>query len=1684
MKIIRNILTLLVSIVSLYHLPSLALIVGNKTAVFIVPNSPVFPASDSNNTMLGFGKFQGGFTLQDATTSCTFSSTFPVSGIVNMNGGTLHLQQDLILTDTIQLQGLGRIIGNDHTIEFCESITSLPSNFTLVTDATLIFKGNTALNGTLELEGNITIEGNNNTLDLASGNITVNSNTQVTFKNIKVIHVSENSITTLHANSTLILDNTSLVLTDDLSVDHSNVHIKNAVSITGPYILSYKSSTPCTIEENSTLLLDGGITFSFGKQAVTDPEPLIFTDKSSALTCGLCTLHITNSGAHFTKGILNFVGTAQIFIDSSDHNFGLTIGNNPVANDDFDINLGAGYNITLVTGAISYNNVSPNKFLNSAVSSILTVETAATFHLATTCNLPGNTFVAMYNGNFPNLEFEGFATLNANNTRVIIPSVGDATYKGFYTSPSGASAIYLNTNDYIHLASGTTGGIVILGPGNIISGTGYILAPLTLTSASSSVIISLQGAFAGPLDLNGGTLELLTDLSLFSPTIESAGTIDLGSSTLYRKLPAGYTTFTTPINLKGTLATFSLQGDYTLSTTLTFDGSITIDGNGNTLDMDGGNITINPNAQLTIKNTKLINVDENSIMGVSDSSSLILDNTSLILKGDLNADRGSIYIKNNVSIIGPHTLSYKSYMSCTIEDNSTLLLDGGITFSFGKQAVTDPEPFIFTSKSSALTCGLCTLHITNSGAQFTKGTLNFVGTTQLIVDSSDHNFGLTFGNSPVATDDFDVNFGAGCNTTLVTGAVTYNNVSPNGFLNSATSSVLTLDPAVRLHMSTTCNLPGNTFVEIYDGTFATVEFDDGATLNANNTRISIPGYGDATYKGFYADPTGADAIYLNTNDYIYIASGTPGGVIVLGANNIISGTGYIQTPLILTSTSSSVIMSLQGAFAGPLYLNGGTLALLTDLSLFSPTIESAGTIDLGNSTLYRKLPAGYTTFTTPINFKGTLATLSLQSDYTLSTTLTFDGNITIDGNGNTLSFDNGYINIDPHAQVTFKNIKLANITNSSFNCADDTSKIVFDNTNIILTEDCTFNLGSIQIKNLVTLAGPYIFLYDSSVSSTILADSTLLLTDDVELRFGRKTADGEEPFLFADKSSTLDCNQCTLHVTASGAALSRGKLTFNGSVILAIDSTDTQNGLIFGDHTAQNDLQILFGPGCLATLTSGVLTYNNLGNDGFSNSSPSSNFTLLEGVSFHITSSCNLPGNTFVIYGIPNLLLDPGTALLLNNTRFVLPGILEAVYTGYLDWTTGTNFIYLDNNNSVFLTNGSAVIPTWALGTPTQIGGVGSIAQPVLLTPGAVNLMSLQGTINAPIYLNGGTISLYADTVLTPTDCFVTPGVVNLNAKTCTLQPPTPSIYSVPLYWNGTSGTIQCTQDITLTTTWTFKGNTVLDCGGNSFNFDGGTLLVTPGSSLTIKNAQLNNIVQSSILCADNTGSITLYNVTWSQADDYIFAYGALNYKGSVFMTGADLRFTYASTTTSQWDSNTTLELDNLFTFAYAPMNNATTLLQFTDFTSKFILNHSVLYLNSGLHLTKGQLVLRQSPIMDLSGLELTLGDMTMTDSSADMQITFLDNSVTFIQTETFLQQGTFSYQNNNLTSFQSWNSATLQFNENLAFYLYRSIPSCDCTIGFSPNNDLYYYPEGCPIPSTIGCSSSGSPAFHELPCP
>src|SRR3989304_9515673 len=68
---------------------------GLGNVVSIEP-APLFSSVDTDNILYGFGWFKHGFTLEDAQTTCTFDSVYPVSGGVDLNGGTLYLKQDLL----------------------------------------------------------------------------------------------------------------------------------------------------------------------------------------------------------------------------------------------------------------------------------------------------------------------------------------------------------------------------------------------------------------------------------------------------------------------------------------------------------------------------------------------------------------------------------------------------------------------------------------------------------------------------------------------------------------------------------------------------------------------------------------------------------------------------------------------------------------------------------------------------------------------------------------------------------------------------------------------------------------------------------------------------------------------------------------------------------------------------------------------------------------------------------------------------------------------------------------------------------------------------------------------------------------------------------------------------------------------------------------------------------------------------------------------------------------------------------------------------------------------------------------------------------------------------------------------------------------------------------------------------
>src|SRR3989337_2002875 len=108
---------------------------GSESVVSIEP-AVTFPAIDTDNKMLAFGWFKNGFTLEDASTTCTFASIYPVCGDVNLNGGKLYLGADLNFSNNSQLLSFGKIYGGAGAsiLEFDTNLTTFadPDNLWLL----------------------------------------------------------------------------------------------------------------------------------------------------------------------------------------------------------------------------------------------------------------------------------------------------------------------------------------------------------------------------------------------------------------------------------------------------------------------------------------------------------------------------------------------------------------------------------------------------------------------------------------------------------------------------------------------------------------------------------------------------------------------------------------------------------------------------------------------------------------------------------------------------------------------------------------------------------------------------------------------------------------------------------------------------------------------------------------------------------------------------------------------------------------------------------------------------------------------------------------------------------------------------------------------------------------------------------------------------------------------------------------------------------------------------------------------------------------------------------------------------------------------------------------------------------------------------------------------------------------
>ena len=318
------------------------------------------------------------------------------------------------------------------------------------------------------------------------------------------------------------------------------------------------------------------------------------------------------------------------------------------------------------------------------------------------------------------------ATLYFNNTREILPNIGDSTFTAYHTI---SDILNLTGDCSIYFSSGALyENIGVSGSNNIISGSGVLNGAITFANSSSYLILDLIGSLMSPVDLQGGTLILANDITMYQPNcFISPGMVDLQQYTMSFDYVTSATNlgafaFSAPITWISNNGGIELTNDPTLLAPWIIQGVCTIDGNYNALNFGNeGQLIIAPGSQLILKNLDISVINSSNIICADNTGQLILNNVFVNLNSDWTFAQGTINFVNDVTLSGPNIFEYLSNIPALIADESTLSLDGGVTYKLGRATVGGPDPLMFYGKNSIIATGQCNFIITASGFALTTG---------------------------------------------------------------------------------------------------------------------------------------------------------------------------------------------------------------------------------------------------------------------------------------------------------------------------------------------------------------------------------------------------------------------------------------------------------------------------------------------------------------------------------------------------------------------------------------------------------------------------------------------------------------------------------------------------------------------------------------------------------------------------------------------------------------------------------------------------------------------------------------------------------------------------------------------------------------------------------------------------
>lgn len=351
----RIIFIVLISVVFLRVYP---LKVGSNTAVSVAGHT-TFPAADfPNNEMLGFAAFSSGFTLEDSLTTVSFNSAFPISRDVNINGGTIVFAASNVLffDNGISLNSTGSFIGNNLRMEFSDTLTYMPPDYTFTMDSLqLLLRDDLELRTPLSIFGDCQIDANFHTITLVGdGSITVYPDSTLLLRNAKIEGLRDFNLKCLDDSANIMLDDATMILSHDYTFSVGAILFDEDVLFTGTNKFIYSSTRGSTIGRQATVFFDNKTTFSY-VPTNNARDLLILTDSSSQIHFDGANFHVGVGGIELIKGLLLIGRKCQFSNDGTQASEGITFGDGTEDNF-FNINLVHGSQLVLESGFLVWDN--------------------------------------------------------------------------------------------------------------------------------------------------------------------------------------------------------------------------------------------------------------------------------------------------------------------------------------------------------------------------------------------------------------------------------------------------------------------------------------------------------------------------------------------------------------------------------------------------------------------------------------------------------------------------------------------------------------------------------------------------------------------------------------------------------------------------------------------------------------------------------------------------------------------------------------------------------------------------------------------------------------------------------------------------------------------------------------------------------------------------------------------------------------------------------------------------------------------------------------------------------------------------------------------------------------------------------------------------------------------------------